>query len=195
MKNKKKLTKKQEKILIFIKKYIAKNEYPPTIREIAKGINLSSPATVHTHLKKLIDKEYIRRNTTNNRIIELLVPNEFEQKITDTINIPLISNTFSNQNITIPKTLAQDKDLIAFLIDEQNIFTSNIEKNDIIIIEKTTTLIEDNFLLIKLKDTLLIRKIKKDNQSYKISINNIEETILENNLTIIGKPISLYRKF
>ena len=158
MKNKKKLTKKQEKILIFIKKYIAKNEYPPTIREIAKGINLSSPATVHTHLKKLIDKEYIRRNTTNNRIIELLVPNEFEQKITDTINIPLISNTFSNQNITIPKTLAQDKDLIAFLIDEQNIFTSNIEKNDIIIIEKTTTLIEDNFLLIKLKDTLLIRK-------------------------------------
>ena len=45
MKNSK-LTNKQEEILIFIKKYIAKNDYPPTVREIASSVNLSSPARV-----------------------------------------------------------------------------------------------------------------------------------------------------
>ena len=195
MNKNKKLTKKQEKILIFIKKYIAKNEYPPTIREIAKGINLSSPATVHTHLKNLIDKEYIKRNQNNNRIIELLVPNEFEQKISDTITIPLISNILAPQSITIPKSLIKDKELFAFLIDEENIFKNNIEKNDVIIIEKLNTFIENDILVIKLNNKLLIRKVIKENDKYKIMSNTHEQEISENNLTILGKPISLYRKF
>ena len=110
MNREKKLTKKQEKILIYIKKYIAKNDFPPTIREIGKGINLSSPATVHAHLKNLIEKGYIRRNPTNNRIIDLLVPNEFIPKVSDTMNIPLISNTLKPTTINIPKSFSQDKD-------------------------------------------------------------------------------------
>jgi len=193
MNKKKKITKKQEKILIFIKKYIAKNDYPPTIREIAKGINLSSPATVHAHLKNLIDKEYIRRNPHNNRIIELLVPNEFEPKITDTLTIPLFSNNFPTKSIVIPKTLAKDKELFAYLIDENNIFKSNIEKNDIIILEKTNTYQNEKTLLIKLNNELSIRNIIKEDNNYKIYTTNQEEYLLLKELTILGKPISLYR--
>lgn len=195
MNKNKKLTKKQEKILIFIKKYIAKNNFSPTIREISKGINLSSPATVHAHLKNLIEKEYIRRNPNNNRIIELLVPNEFEPKITDTINIPLISNIFSNQTITIPKNLKENKELFAFIIDENNLFKSNIEKNDIIILEKTNTYNNENTLLIKYNNELLVRNIIKEEENYKIYTTNKEEYITLSNLNILGKPILMYRKF
>ena len=49
-------SKKQEKILTFIKKYTAKNNYPPSIREICQGVNLKSPATVHVHIKNLLAK-------------------------------------------------------------------------------------------------------------------------------------------
>lgn len=195
MNKNKKLTKKQEKTLTFIKKYIAKNDYPPTIREIAKGTNLSSPATVHAHLKNLIEKEYIKRNSNNNRIIELLVPNEFEQKISDTINIPLISNKFPAKSLTIPKSMSENKELFAFLIDENNIFKSNIEKNDIIILEKTNTYNNENILLIKLNDELLIKNIISYENNYKVYTTNEEEYIILNKLTILGKPISLYRKF
>jgi len=191
----KKLTKKQEKTLTFIKKYIAKNDFPPTIREIAKGTNLSSPATVHAHLKNLIDKEYIKRNPNNNRIIELLVPNEFIPKITDTITIPLLSNMFFQKTITIPKNLSQDKELISFQIDENNIFDNKIEKNDIIILEKTSNYNNEKTLLIKLNNELLIRNIIKENETYKIYTTNKEESISLTNITIIGKPISMYRKF
>ena len=185
----KKLTKKQEKILIFIKKFIAKNDYPPTIREIAKAINLSSPATVHAHLKNLIDKEYIKRNPNNNRIIELLVPNEFETKITDTISIPLLSNKFPTKTITIPKTLATNKELFAFLIDEDNIF------NDIIILEKTNIYNNENILLIKLDNQLYLKNIIKEENTYKLYTKNEEESISTTTITPLGKPISLYRIF
>lgn len=195
MNREKKLTKKQEKILIYIKKYIAKNDFPPTIREIGKGINLSSPATVHAHLKNLIEKGYIRRNPTNNRIIDLLVPNEFIPKVSDTMNIPLISNTLKPTTINIPKSFSQDKELFAFQIDEQNTFLTNTEKNDIIIFEKTSTFNNEDLLLIKLDENYLLRHITKEGNIYNIYKDTIEEKEERTTITIIGKPLLLYRKF
>ena len=49
-----KLTKGQGVILQAIKKLMAKNGYPPTVREIGEEAHLSSPATIHFHLKKLV---------------------------------------------------------------------------------------------------------------------------------------------
>ena len=41
------------------KKYSAQKKYPPSIREISANFNLSSPATAHVHVKKLIEKKGI----------------------------------------------------------------------------------------------------------------------------------------
>ena len=40
---------------------IAKNGYPPTVREIGSKAKLSSPATIHFHLTKLEEKGYIKK--------------------------------------------------------------------------------------------------------------------------------------
>ena len=57
--------------------------YPPSVREICKGMDLSSPATVHTHLKQLEMKGIIRKENSKFRTLELLVENEFEDKNED----------------------------------------------------------------------------------------------------------------
>ena len=74
------LTKRQKEILEYIKKYSAQKKYPPSIREISANFNLSSPATAHVHVKKLIEKGYLKRGKTSNHLLELQVPNEFETK-------------------------------------------------------------------------------------------------------------------
>ena len=56
-----KLTNKQSVILQVLKKLIAKNGYPPTVREIGEEAHLSSPATIHFHLTKLEEKGYIKK--------------------------------------------------------------------------------------------------------------------------------------
>ena len=56
----KELTEKQNNVLDFIKRFTATHGYPPSIREIGKGLNLSSPATVHTHVKNLCKAGYLK---------------------------------------------------------------------------------------------------------------------------------------
>ena len=86
------LTKKQGEILDFIKVYVANHGYPPTVREIAKKLKVNSPATIHSHLNKLVEKKYIKKDDSKNRAIELLVDNEYLNKNESIVSIPLLGN-------------------------------------------------------------------------------------------------------
>ena len=76
-----KITKRQEDVLNYIKKYVVKHGFPPSTREIGAALGLSSPATVHTHLKKLEDAGCIRKTNSKFRTIEIVGENEFAEKI------------------------------------------------------------------------------------------------------------------
>ena len=67
------LTKRQQEIFDFIKRYSAKYGYPPTVRDIGKAIGLTSSSTVHAHLANLEKLGLLRRDPTKPRAIELLV--------------------------------------------------------------------------------------------------------------------------
>ncbi len=47
------LTKRQQEIFDFIKRYSAKYGYPPTVRDIGKAVGLASSSTVHAHRRRL----------------------------------------------------------------------------------------------------------------------------------------------
>ncbi len=66
------LTKRQQEIFDFIKRYSANNGYPPTVRDIGKAIGLASSSTVHAHLANLERIGLLRRDPTKPRAIELL---------------------------------------------------------------------------------------------------------------------------
>jgi len=86
----KQLTEKQSNVLDFIKKYSADHGYPPSIREIGQGLGLSSPATVHTHVKKLCNAGYLKVDNNKFRAMEILVDNEYEEKNEELIKVPLL---------------------------------------------------------------------------------------------------------
>ena len=91
------LTKKQELVLNYIKQYIAIHNYPPAIRDICEGLNLNSPATVHTHIENLKKKGYLKTSTSKNRAIELLVTNEYLQN--DVVTVPLLGKVTAGNPI------------------------------------------------------------------------------------------------
>ena len=66
------LTKRQQEIFDFIKKYSARYGYPPTVRDIGKAVGLASSSTVHAHLANLEKVGLLRRDPTKPRAIELL---------------------------------------------------------------------------------------------------------------------------
>ncbi len=65
------LTDRQRQVLEFIDENLREKGYPPSVREIATSLGLTSPATVHNHLNTLENKGYIKRDPTKPRAMEV----------------------------------------------------------------------------------------------------------------------------
>ena len=69
---KKKLSTKQEAIVEFIKGFLEDHHFPPTVRDIQAGCEISSTSVVDYNLRILQREGYIRRRSEVSRGIELL---------------------------------------------------------------------------------------------------------------------------
>ena len=66
------LTKRQREIYEYLKGHICSQGFAPSIAEIGKQFDLSSPATVHKHLAHLEEKGLIRKQQNLSRAIEVV---------------------------------------------------------------------------------------------------------------------------
>ncbi len=66
------LTKRQKEVLDFLVGFQDKHGYAPSFEEIAKGLKLTSLATVHKHIGTLERKGFVRRGYNQSRSLEVL---------------------------------------------------------------------------------------------------------------------------
>ncbi|MBW2496124.1 MAG: transcriptional repressor LexA [Deltaproteobacteria bacterium] len=64
------LTRRQREIYDFICEFVEAQGYSPSLEEIAGAFGLSSVATVHKHVKHLVDKGYLRKAWNRSRSVE-----------------------------------------------------------------------------------------------------------------------------
>ncbi len=203
-----KLTHRQSFILQIIKELIAKNGYPPTVREIGEKANLHSPATIHFHLTKLEEKGYIKKGNSKNRTIEVLVPNEFIEKKDDIVEVPLLGKVTAgspieaiempNEFFSLPANLIPaKKDVFTLTVSGESMINVGIYDGDILIVERKTTAINGE-CVVAMNDNneVTVKTFYKENGYFRLQPeNDTMEPIILNNVTILGKVIGLYRKF
>jgi len=133
MEDKKELTKRQEDVLSYIKKFIAEHGYPPAVREICSGMGLNSPATVFVHIKNLQKMGYIRQESNKFRTIELLVDNEYLDKKEDVVKVPLLGKITAGSPITAIEQPDEFFDLPATLMPKHGeVFTLHVSGESMI---------------------------------------------------------------
>ena len=199
---------KQNEILIFIKKFMAENKFSPSVREICKGVGLNSPATVHVHLKNLIEKGFIKRNPKNNRLIELMVPNEFENPTDNIVSVPLLGKVTAGNPIeaisnpdeyfSIPTNMIPlGKEVFTLRVSGDSLINAGIYDNDIIIVEKTNVAKNGDIVVAMNDDNeVTLKKFYKEKNYFRLQPeNDFMLPIILKNVTILGKAIGLYRKF
>lgn len=200
------LTKKQKDILIFIKKFMATNKYPPSIREICSALNLKSPATVHVHVNNIIEKGYLKRSPNSNHALELLTPNEFINenvitvpllgKITAGSPIEAIENT--DEYFNLPAELVpKGKTVFTLKVSGDSMINVGIHDKDIVIIERKNTA-KNGDIVVAMNDEneATLKTFYKENGYFRLQPENDFMTpIILKNVTILGKAIGLYRKF
>ena len=202
-----KLTNKQEKILTTIKKFIADNGYSPSIRELCTLCNLSSTATMFVHLKNLTSKGYINQAGSKSRTIELNVPNEYDKKSDNVINVPLLGKVAAgnpieaierpNEFFSLPKELIPLKtEVFTLEVNGDSMINIGIYDGDIVIVKRSNTA-NNGEIVVAMTDeneVTLKRFFKESNHIRLQPENEYLEPIILNNVTILGKAIGLYRK-
>ncbi len=203
-----KLTKKQEEVLNYIKKFVVSHGYPPSVREICKGMNLSSPATVHTHLKQLENKGIIRKENSKFRTIEILVENEYEKKEEELVKTPLLGNISCgspieaieqpNEFFSLPASLVPAKETIFTLkCCGDSMINVGIYDGDYVIVQKQNTARNGDIVVaLTFDNEVTLKTFYKEKDHIRLQPeNDTMNPIILDNCTILGKAIGLYRKF
>jgi len=202
------LTKKQSEVLDYIKKYTAQHGYPPAIREIGAGLGLSSPATVHTHVKKLEEAGVIKTSSNKFRTIEILVENEYEETNEDVIKVPLLGKITAgnpieaierpNEFFDIPVSLIPRQETIFTLeVSGESMINAGIYDGDYVIVQKQNTA-RNGDIVVALTDEneVTLKTFYKEKDHIRLQPeNDTMEPFIFQNITILGKAIGLYRKF
>ena len=201
------LTKRQYDILSFIKKFMVEKGYPPTVREIGKALNLSSPATIHTHLSNLENKGYIRKDESKNRALELLVDNEFEVHDDKIVSVPLLGKVTAgnpieailrpNEFFSLPAYLIpNNKDVFTLEVSGNSMINIGICDNDIVIVAKQNTANNGDHIVAMTDDNeVTLKTFYKEKDHIRLQPeNDTMDPIILDNVTVLGKAIGLYRK-
>jgi repressor LexA len=103
------LTKRQQEIFDYIKRYAAEHGYPPTVRDIGKAIGLNSSSTVHAHLANLEKIGLLRRDPTKPRAIEVLV-DKARQAVAPS-GLPLVGQVAAGQPLLAEENIEDYVDM------------------------------------------------------------------------------------
>ncbi len=202
-----KLTKRQEDSLIYIKKYIVSHGYPPTVREIAEALGLSSPATIQAHLNCLANKGYIKKGSNKNRTIELMVKNEYLPQNEEVTEVPLLGKITAgnpieaienpNEYFSLPTYLIpKNKEVFTLKVSGESMINAGILDGDIVIVERRNNARNGEIVVAMTEENEVTLKTfykEKDHIRLQPENDNMEPFIFDN-VFILGKAIGLYRK-
>ena len=202
-----KLTQRQSYVLQAIKKLLAKNGYPPTVREIGEEAHLSSPATIHFHLKKLEEKGYLKTGQNKNRTLELLVPNEYIQEKDNVVDVPLLGKVTAGTPIeaiempdeyfSLPANLINTKnDVFTLKVSGESMINVGIYDGDIVIVERRDTARNgETVVAMNENNEATVKTFYKEDGYFRLQPeNDTMAPIILKECTILGKVIGLYRK-
>ncbi|HIT10608.1 MAG TPA: transcriptional repressor LexA [Candidatus Onthousia faecigallinarum] len=202
-----KLTDRQTDILQIIKKLIAKNGYPPTVREIGKVANLHSPATIHFHIKQLVKKGYLKKESGANRTIELLVPNEYLDTREDIVKVPLLGKVTAgtpieaieqpDETFALPiELVGNKKEVFTLKVSGESMINVGIYDGDILIVERQNTARNgDTVVAMNSDNEATVKTFYKEDGYFRLQPeNDAMEPIILKEVTILGKVVGLYRK-
>ena len=91
------LTKRQREIYEFIRDFVSRNGYSPSLEEIGSHFGLKSVATVHKHVSHLVEKGFLQKAWNRSRSVEPV--EDLAADRTDTASLPVLGTVAAGSPI------------------------------------------------------------------------------------------------
>ncbi|AMB95832.1 transcriptional repressor LexA [Aerococcus urinae] len=180
--------------------------YPPTVREICDQVGLASTSTVHGHLNRLEAGGYLFKDSTKPRALEI-THKGLKMLGVDQPGIPIIGTVTAGQPIdayedvdgyfpTPPSLNSQDGEYFMLQIRGESMIETGILDGDYVIVRQQSSASNGDIVIAMTDDDeATCKRFFKENGHFRLQPENASlEPIILDEVTILGKVVSLYRE-
>jgi repressor LexA len=198
-----KLTKRQQEIFDFIKRYSAKHGYPPTVRDIGKAIGLGSPSTVHAHLANLEKIGLLRRDPSKPRALELL--RDTARKAVAPAGLPLVGRVaagapvLAEENIEdyvdVPGIAGGDDGDYVLRVAGDSMKDAGILDGDHVVVRPQETAIDGEIVVALVGEEATVKRFFKETDHVRLQPENeTMEPIRTREAQVLGRVVGVCRR-
>ena len=202
------LTKRQQEIFDFIKRYSAKYGYPPTVRDIGKAVGLASSSTVHAHLSNLERIGLLRRDPTKPRAIELLdrAAAGVQAGVQALVRppLPLVGQVAAGQPVLAEENIEEYIQTPAFAGGEdgeyllrvrgESMKDAGILEGDLVVVRPQETASDGDIVVALVGEEATVKRFYQEADHIRLQPENeTMEPIRSREVTVLGKVVGLMR--
>jgi repressor LexA len=201
------LTRNQRKVLDFLKSYVKKEGFPPTLREIASHFGLRGPRAPQKTLAILERKGYLRKVPGGSRAIEIqgVLP-----ALGRTLSLPIIGRVKAGEPLlaveniegylNLDRSLVSSEDVFLLRVQGDSMIEAHIQDGDFALIKPQRDAENGEIVVAMIEDEATIKRIFKKRDLIRLEPANptVEPIVVrkgEKKVTIVGKVVGIFRKF
>jgi repressor LexA len=202
------LTKRQQEIFDFIKKYSAGHGYPPTVRDIGKAVGLASSSTVHAHLANLEKLGLVRRDPTKPRAIELLdrAVDAAKNAVSGQSGLPLVGRVAAGVPITaeenieeyidVPPLLGGDEGQFILSVKGDSMVDAGILNGDYVVVRPQDTAVDGEIIVALVEEEATVKRFFRETDHIRLQPENktMDPIIVRDDVSILGRVVGVFRK-
>ena len=206
MRNKKDLTETQRKVFDFLKNFLRKKGYPPTLREVASHFGLQGPRGPQKTLQILERKGYLRKKPGDSRAIEIL---GFPPLRGQTLSLPIVGRVTAGEPIlaieniegyvNLDRTLVSSENVFLLRVEGDSMIEAHIQDGDFALVQPQSHAENGEIVVALIDDEATIKRIFKQRDFIRLEPANpkMEPIVIkkgEKKVTIVGKVVGIFRK-
>jgi repressor LexA len=204
------LTRRQQEIFDFIRRYSAKYGYPPTVRDIGKAVGLASSSTVHAHLANLEKIGLLRRDPSKPRAIELLERGvgsavDSVRGIVKAEGLPLLGSVAAGQPIlaeenieeyvAVPQLAGGEEGDYLLRIRGESMKEAGILEGDYVVVHPQDTANDGDVVVALLGEDATVKRFFREPDHIRLQPeNDAMEPIRSKEVKVLGRVVGLLRR-
>ena len=193
------LTSMQQRIYEYIASCIREQGYPPSVREIGEAVGLTSPSTVHFHLKHLEEAGVIEKGAGKGRAITLTVPTVPEDKVPIVGNVaagsPILAEECIEDYLTFD-TGGHGDEYFALRVRGESMLNAGILPGDLVVVRRQQTCSNGEIVVAMIEDEATVKRFSKQNgHIWLLPENEAYSPIDGTYAQILGKVSAVVRRY
>jgi repressor LexA len=210
------LTKRQQEIFDFIKRYSANHGYPPTVRDIGKAVGLASSSTVHAHLANLEKLGLLRRDPSKPRALELLdkassaVGTAMEEAVDNVRSLvrptglpvvgqvaagqPILAEENIEEYVEVPPVAGGEQGEYILRIRGESMIDAGILDGDYVVVRKQENANDGDIIVALVGEEATVKRFFRESDHVRLQPENATmEPIRTKEAQILGRVVGLFR--